>query len=179
MDKKKKEIAIVIAAVVGVVSVIGFGFDSKHATIDSCDSVVTKWVEADFSETTTSICWDMEDGSAYTCTETDYWSIDASIRSEVISANGKLIRGDSAGLSKFGNHVPDMPPYDSSIARMSNFDRFSEHTHAVFTVYITDREGVEDEFTSEFEHYRSCTDLLGKETEIKTWYGITFNSNFG
>jgi len=136
------------------------GFDSKIYKLESCESVVSKYVTAHFSETTSGVDYE---GEFYS--ETDYWDEPAS---EVLTVS----RHNS--LPEY----PPMPVHDKSMSNDHHFDRFSFHTNAKLNVLA--RSGRDTTyFTEGINKAQSCLDKLKGFIVVKEWWGISFSSDFG
>jgi len=154
----KKKI-LIASSVVGFAAFVGLGFNTTSYQIDTCTSKVSKYVTAEYSELETGI--DMN-GDFYS--ETNYWSEPASeVFIEVVTNSTPV--------------YPPMPAHDTSMRRESDFDNFKFHTDASLTVSGFDEEG-RTVFTENISKATSCLNKLDAVVEVKTWYTITYGSNF-
>lgn len=161
--KKKKsrlEVGLYIGLGVGVLSFIGLGFDSRTYIVEACTSTVSKYVTAEYSETSSGI--DMN-GEFYS--ETDYWSEPASEVNTIVRVNTMP-------------SYPDMPPHDTSLSRDSDFDSFKYHTDTKLNVYV-EFMGEHTYFNEPINKARTCIESLGSAVGVKEWWGISYSSDFG
>ena len=70
-----------------------------------------------------------------------------------------------------------MPPHDKSMSKDSHFDNFSYHTDTKLKVYAINEEG-KNTWNEPISKVNKCLENIGLHAEVKTWYGITYSSNF-
>lgn len=151
----KKPLAILVIAMAVTFS----GFSQEMYKVNECHSIVTKYVTAEYSETTTSL--DM-DGNV--STDTDYWSEPAS---EVYS------------ITKV-NELPEYPPmptHDISMKREFDFDNFKFHTDASVKVLASQMKN-KTQFSVGINQAGKCIAKVDSVVIVDTWYSITYSSNF-
>tara|TARA_R100000951_G_scaffold115487_2_gene123724 strand:- start:1 stop:528 length:528 start_codon:yes stop_codon:yes gene_type:complete len=158
------------------VTVVYFGFGGEIAKVSSCESTVTKYVTAEYSEVSTSI--DIEGNLT---TDTEYWSKQASNKNTVATLNGEVsfVSGRFEVYESNGYSYPRMPDHDISMKLDSNFDRFAFHDQRNLSVgIVTVLDGEHSSFDDPITKTKSCIDKLNSHVYIKTWYGITYSSEF-
>jgi hypothetical protein len=154
-----KEALLIASGVVLTSSLIWLGFGTAKYEIDICESIVSKYVTADFSELETGI--DTE-GNFYS--EWVYWTEDAS---EVYT---------EAVVNELPVYPP-MPPHNKDMKRWSDFDRFNFNTSTKLKVGGFNYES-RTEFTESISSVQSCLEKLGTYVDVNTWYTITYGSEF-
>ena len=144
---------------------IYFGFDYKLDRILSCHASVTKYVTAEYSETTLGFEGQLE---------TDYWSDPASEVYRVSFSNGGApTTSHDMELTGTGNlYYPPMPAPYKDYSRVG-FDGFQQHTKTSLEVYIQG-----SSFSEPLSKYPECVDKIDRFARIDTWYGFSYASNF-
>ena len=181
-----KKIGLGIAAALGVFSTIWAGFDQTYGYVNGCEVRATNYVKAEYSETETYPCVDMN-GNPDICSDTEYWSEDASDFYEVFTLDDEIISAYPQDLifKTIGGYynVPTQPHIES-MSDDYNFDRFYFHNdikHIVYTMKTVVEDGVEkqvpDYNTKNPSFYKTCNKLRkqGNAMTIKTWYGFSYN----
>jgi len=147
-------LGLVVAAII-----VASGFSHKMYKINQCNSTVTKYVTAEFSETTYGM-----DFEGNPTSDTSYWSEPAS---EV----------NSISVYDSMPEYPPMPIHDTSANRDSDFDNFKFHTDAKTDVYAS-IPGETTHFSVDINKAASCLNKLDDVAIVKTWYTITYGSDF-
>ena len=147
----------ICAAVLAIFIWLGFG--SADYKIDTCYSTVSRYVTAEYSETTIGI--DME-GDTYM--ETDYWSEPAS---EVYAEDA------------LNEHVvyPPMPKHYKSMASDYDFDSFQFHTDTNLLIRASNTEE-STRFNESISQVAGCLNNLNTTVVVKTWWTITYGTDF-
>lgn len=172
----RKEVLIITVSVASISAFIYFGFGGEIAVISKCESTVSKYVTAEYSETTVGI--DME-GNAYT--DTDYWSEPASAVNTVTTVNGEniIVNGNFNYTESSGYFSPDMPRHDVSMKSDYDFDNFQFHNDKNLKVSIKSIDtGEYGYFQDPISKTAICIDKLDSHVYIETWYTITYSSDF-
>jgi len=156
---------------------VWFGFDHTYGKVLNCKVKSEAWVTAEYSEYSTSI---NADGTV--SGETDYWSEPASEHYTAITNNGELtgLYGNFEPiLTGSAYYKPPMPPWDGSMANDYDFDNFEQrrNNELIVTTHLT-VEDVSSTFTSSARKNPKCIDKLDAYIQVKTWYGITYESDF-
>lgn len=165
----KKNICILIGSIVlFIVTFCGYG--TEISKITDCVTTVKKYVTAEYSDIECGI--DFE-GNSY-C-DTDYWSESASDVFEIVTVNGNM--GYKAGYFKplfsSGYYSPPMPSPDKSMSTGSDFNNFLDHSDSKLEVQTNKTRFTEPAYKTE-----SCLNKLGGRIFVKTWYGISYGSDF-
>jgi len=155
MTEKQRNIAIVIVLLVFA----GLGFGDEIFKVETCTARVSKYVTAEFSETTTST-----DSEGNPTIDTDYWS-------EAVSPVNTISKLNAMP------EYPEMPDYDRSAKNDYDFDRFEFHTDATLTTYATNGEE-STVFTDGIHKTAACLNTIGAVVVVKTWWFITYGSDF-
>tara|TARA_Y100000588_G_scaffold222812_1_gene236731 strand:+ start:13341 stop:13916 length:576 start_codon:yes stop_codon:yes gene_type:complete len=183
---QNKKIGIGIALTLGIVSTIWAGFDQTYGYVTRCEVRASNYVEAEYSKTDTYPCTDIN-GNSGLCTDTDYWDEPASDVFEAVTVDGQLVQAypeDVVFKTQGGYYNVPTPPYDQSMSRDYDFDRFSFHNdieHIVYTMKTVVEDGIEkqvpDYNTKSADFYHTCNKLReqGNAMTIKTWYGLSYN----
>ncbi len=138
---KNKKIGIGIALTLGIVSTIWAGFDQTYGYVTRCEVRASNYVEAEYSKTDTYPCTDIN-GNSGLCTDTDYWDEPASDVFEAVNVDGQLVQAypeDVVFKTQGGYYNVPTPPYDQSMSRDYDFDRFSFHNDIEHIVYEVDK----------------------------------------
>lgn len=152
-----KLLAIFLSVLLGVL--VWFGFDVEEYQVDVCRSTVSKYVTAEFSEIVSGI--DFE-GNFYT--EIDSWSDQASDVFTETVVNEIIV-------------YPPMPDHDKTLSREVNFDNFRFHTDKKFTVEAFNVES-RTSFDDDISKAGACIKNLDTYVDVKTWWTITYASDF-
>ncbi len=116
---------------------------------------------------------------SYSCSDTDYWSEAASEVFVVVTTNGELSTRGLQTTIQYGAHYPPMPPHNTRMRRDMDFDNFSFKTKAELKVHVTDEiTGESSTFSDPISSNPRCVEKLNQFISVKTWYGITFGSDF-
>ena len=157
-NKKLVRLLQAIAAlVIGLFIWSGFGIETYK--INACVSTVSKYVTAEFTSIESGI--DVE-GNAYT--ETDSWSESASDVYTETSYNEMPV-------------YPPMPEHDTSFKHETWFDNFRFHTDTNLNVQISNSVNSSN-FNENINRAESCIDKLDSYVNVKTWWTITYSSDF-
>lgn len=169
----------IVAIVVLINLLIWLGYGHAVNTVTVCNASVTKYVTAEFSETSYYSCTD-SNGYISMCSDTDYWSEPVSRRYQATTINGKQTGQNYQGdvnTIQYGVVYPPMPSYDTSAKGQLYFDNFRNHTDTLLVI------GLQDIKTKEVDSVRDpisknvkCVDAVGKHVFAKTWYGITYSA---
>ena len=161
---------LIIAAITG--SIIN-GFKIETAIVKDCTVFATKHVTAHFSG---EICG-TEDGESY-C-ESSTWSEPASDTWRVTTVNNQLksTNTDQIKRSDHGYFVPNTPDYNESWSTEKRFKRFEKHSSERLRIKLQHKNRTE-KITKNSSFNNLCNDFItmGKSIEIKTWYGITYDT---
>lgn len=155
---------------------VWFGFGTEYAKVNTCQAIVTKKVTAEFSEVTSSL---NADGTI--STDIDSWSEDASPTYKVVTDNGDVSYiSHNFDLTRSGDvYWPPMPKHDPSFSRDLDFDNFKYRTDSTLKVYTTFTiSGEPSVFTEPVSRYGKCLNKLQNYIQVKTWYGISYSSDF-
>lgn len=159
MTKDEKKGVLIVGSILSIGVFVFVGFDVKQYKIDSCESTISKYVTAEYSETSLEIDYE---GKTYM--DTDYWSEQAS------AVNGV----------SFINEVPvypEMPAHDLSMSKGRNFDRFKYHTDTNLTISASNLlDNVT--FKEPIGQAAQCIKSLNEFADIKTWWTIAYSSDF-
>lgn len=169
----------ICAAVVVILSVVLFGFEKRLATLDQCKAVVSRYITAEYSETTISVCTNM-DGHVSTCMDTDYWSEPASEVFTVTTVDGYLfsILGEFTPLQSTNAWLPPMPHEWKDMRNSSTFDRFKYHTDSKLHLFVKEHvSGETSRIGQNLNKTPRCLERLNQTIVVSTWYNITFSSN--
>lgn len=169
MNKK-----IIAAISVSTVFLGWFGFGESNASVTKCESTVTKYVTAEFSELVTGV--DMN-GDIYT--EIDSWSDQASLKFKAVSIDGNLhsTNYDFNVTELDGYFAPPMPEHDKSIKAESHFDNFRFRSDSNLRIYTYNEDGY-DSFSEPIGFTSECTDKLRTDIIVKEWYSISYGSEW-
>ena len=181
MKFEKKPVLMGIGATVAF-GAIWFGFDHTSGVITDCAATVSTYVTAEYSETVTETSTDA-DGNLVTTTSTNYWSNLASevyTTTTVTNANGQSlhVNHDFDNTLKYSAYYPPMPEYDRSLSNDFHFYNFKFHTDASITVYSELIDGTSTKFSDTITKNTLCINNIDSYAIIKTWYGITYSSDF-
>ena len=175
---KKHPLILWVFGILLLIVTIWYGYDKTVGVIINCKAITQKYVTAEYSEDTVEICYDA-DYIPYTCTDTEYWSEPASDTWVAIAINGELTMASADTHIDNGAHYTDTPPHNINLRRTRNFDRFKKHTDTKLTITT------KDEFTKEITTFSepitktaNCNMKVNKPVIVKTWYGITYGSEF-
>lgn len=176
-EKEKLGIAVIVAG--AVIATVASGFSNAISSVDQCRATVKKYVTAEYSEMTVSMCTDFE-GNMSTCMETDYWSEPASDVFVALTVNGELQGRQYFETDlRYGAHYPIMPAHDTRMRSHPDFDNFEYHTNASLKVLVTDKLTNESSVFSEpMSDNSKCINKLGGVITVDNWYGITYSSDF-
>lgn len=149
--------SLIVSAIAFVVSstAIYAGYSKNMSVLKECHASVKRYVTAEYSEVSTSI--DMEGNVS---TSTDFWSEPAS---EVYSTL-KI------------NELPEYPPMPSKWLEMRRdygFDNFQEHTDTNLKIVTGNTS-----FSEPIGDTKKCLDKLNQVIIVKTWYGISYGSEW-
>lgn len=168
----------VLAALAVLIAVfIWFGFDHTYGKVMQCKVSSSAWVTAEYSETSASV-----DANGNVSVDTDYWSEPASPVFEAVTVNGELVGvyGNFKPIETGSQYFkPPMPHWDGSMASDFNFDSFAKHREnkLIVSTHLT-IEDVPSTFTSSASKNPACINKLDAYIQVKTWYGITYESDF-
>lgn len=165
---------IKLASAVSVVFLIWFGFGESKADITKCESTVTKYVTAEFSEFVTGI--DM-DGDVYT--ELDSWSDAASLIFITVSVDGYLeSNSHNFNVNELSGYFsPPMPEHNIKAKREPHFDNFRYHNQGNLKIYTYSNDGY-DSFNDPIGLTSKCISKLQTEIIVKQWYSISYGSEW-
>lgn len=168
-------IYIIVAVSIMVTLIIWFGFNSQMANIVSCETTVSKYVLAEFSETSTGVCYDSE-GDTYTCVNVDHWDEPASEVYTVKTINGKITY-QSHGFDIVSSFYPPMPLHDRTFNNEPFFHGFNKKTKGKLVTTVN-MSGELETFDDPISKASQCLLKLESFVVIKTWYGIAYSSEF-
>lgn len=173
----KPKHALLLAGALLAAGATWFGFDHTYGKVLECKITSEAWVTAEYSEYSTYVNADGTVGS-----QTDYWSEPASERYTAITRNGELtgVYGHFEPIRTGNNYYkPPMPAWDGSMSNDPDFDNFEQRRESKLTVttHLT-VEDVSSTFTSSARKNTMCLDKLDNYIQVKTWYGITYDSEF-
>jgi len=165
----KRNIAIGVS--VAILAALGFG--ERESYITSCESTVTKYVQANFSEVVTGVG---ADGKIYT--EVDTWEEDVSPRFKVVTVDGNLTSTshDFEPIERLGYYSPPMPWNSKLLKGHVDFDNFSKHTISELRVHNYSEAGGYDSFTQSISKTGKCIDKIQDVITVKTWYTISYST---
>jgi len=165
---KKHFLPILGMAVAAALVALGFGY--RIAEITACSVVVEKFVTAEYSE----ISVDFE-GNLYT----DYWSEQASAVYVTETLNGDLVGKSHDFKVELRNNTfwPEMPLPDLSMSKEPYFDRFSRQSKSALHISASDGE-LKMSFVEPARKNTACISRLGQYSDVKTWYGHAYGSDF-
>lgn len=158
-NNKKLVLALQISTVVSLAIFIWAGFGIETYKINSCTSTVSKYVTAEFTSIESGI--DL-DGNPYT--ETESWSEKASDIYTETSYNEMPV-------------YPPMPEHDTSFEHDTWFDNFKFHTDTNLNVQISNSANSSN-FNENINRTESCLEKLDSYVNVKTWWTITYSSDF-
>ena len=147
----------ICAAVLAIFIWLGFG--SAEYRIDSCYSTVSKYVTAEYSETTFGT-----DSEGMPTTDTSFWSEPAS---EVYSENA---------LNEIVSYPP-MPPHYKSMSSDYDFDNFEFHTDTNLSIRASNVEET-TRFNEGVSKAAGCINNINTTVVVKTWWTITYGTDF-
>jgi len=176
MIRELEENKVVIIVVLLSIAIFFYGFDSKDSLVKRCDSTYSKYVVANYSETTMAI--DM-DGNVYS--DYDSWTEPASDVFRVITVNGVLNgQSDVFEVIKNGDYYlpKNMPPHDQAMKRERDFDNFSFLSKSNLEIYIYSENGGHDKFNEPISDTSLCISKIDQYVVVKTWYSISYSSDF-
>lgn len=150
-----KKPALIVSAV-AVIAGSAAGLGSTVMMIDECSSTVTRYVTAEYSEVSVNF-----DGEV----EVDSWSEKASKVNSITTVNE---------LPEY----PKMPPHDKRMSNGADFDKFKFHTDTNLSVVASSYANGVVYFEDPIHKAGSCVSKLGEPVDVKTWYGMTYGSDF-
>jgi hypothetical protein len=160
---------ILVPSALALVVALGFTTPNELYVVSGCEAVVTKYWEANYSES--YVTTDFEGRKSV---ETDYWSERVS-QNKAVTFNGPR---EGQSINSYGFVEPNYPSTPSKIHwNTLDFDNFSKHRTSYLTVYAASRED-ETSFSINASVYRSCLAKIDREVEVKTWFFITYSSDF-
>jgi|TARA_R110000851_G_scaffold219766_2_gene372484 hypothetical protein len=181
----KKGIMMSVAAIsMSVIYIlVWFGYDVRYDTIRQCEVESVAYVTAEFSETYPSTYINL-DGDVVATIETDYWSEAASDVYVFITINGVLTKSNGV-LNKWSSEgwaMPKMPShwgYDKNLRNRFDFDGYKYHMQTKLTVNAINADSYEDHsFTESTNKNLLCISKVDEAVEVKTWWGISYGSDF-
>jgi hypothetical protein len=184
-DKTKKTMVLLsMAFIITVIfNLVWFGYNVRHDIIRQCEVESVAYVTAEFSETYPET-YIGADGYIETTIETDYWTEAASDVYVFITINGALSESHGV-LNKWSNEgwaIPAMPShwaYDKNLRNRYDFDRYKFHLDTKLTVNAVSSEDYEDySFTESTNKNLLCISKVDETVEVKTWWGISYGSDF-
>ena len=171
--------ALLIASLVSTPFIIWGGYGTQEEEIINCTVQASYYITAEYSESYPSVGFDAN-GNMATTIETDYWSEIASDVNSVITINGEIIevRGKSAGYTKERWGVPVMGSPNQQM-KNGDFDRFKNHYDVKLTIETWNDEDQErTNFTEPTAKNVACIENVDSIIDVKTWYGISYGSDF-
>lgn len=147
------------------VALVREGFGSTSGVIDNCEAIVKRWVTAEY--------WNPWDE--------DFWSEPASEVNNATTLNGEYHSGtnDVTNVDKFGVHWPPLPRRWLEMKKESHFNGFKKHTTTELIVFNYNKaEEKTNHFSEPISKNAVCISKLSQTVRIKTWYGITYGSDF-
>jgi hypothetical protein len=160
---------IIVPSALALVVALGFTTPSELYVVRGCEAVVTKYWEANYSESYITI--DFEGRSRVV---TDYWS-------EMVSENKAVTFNGPREGQRTNSYGFVEPNYPSTPIKAhwdnSAFDNFSKHRTSSLTVYAVSQED-DTSFSIHSSEYLSCLAKIDGEVEVKTWFFITYSSDF-
>ena len=163
-----------ICAVAGILIIGITGFGSSKSIVQNCTATVKRYVTAENSEPTVEPSSDGE-GRMTVCTDTDYWSEPASVVLSVTTVDGEILNTSEVAEVKYGVGFPPMPPHDTSMSMVLDFDRFQYHTDTSLYIGIKDAVGRLDKVSKSISYNQKCIDNLKQIVPVSTWYGINYS----
>lgn len=165
----KKKVCILSGIVIFGVSIF-CGYGTEINKVSDCVTTVKKYVTAEYSDIDCGI--DFE-GNSY-C-DTDHWSEPASDTFEIVTVNGIISYKKGVFEEGFNNgyYFPPMPLHDKSMKSQSDFDSFADHIDSKLEVQTE-----KNRFTEPVHKTESCLKKIGGRIFVKTWYGISYGSDF-
>ncbi len=179
-----KDFLKVFGIIAVVVILIWYGFGSRKEHITQCKVIAKYYVTADFSQTETyPVVSTDANGNTTTKleTSTEYWSEPASAiyRVETVDGDVSLVDGELEGMSGARWGIPKMPRHDIGMRNMYNFDASQYHRERTLYVFTYSNELKDhDQFREPVSKNGTCIDNIQNEVKIKTWFGVSYGSNF-
>lgn len=159
LDRKHFKAAMISAVIAIAAGAVWLGYGDDVYEVRTCTSKVSKFVLANFSETSLEVDYE---GKTYM--DTDYWELAASPVVSTVRINEPP-------------DYPAMPQHDVSMSRMRHFDNFSFRTKSDLTIMAT-LFGEVTIFSEGISKAPACLRKVGQLITVKDWYGITYGSSF-
>ena len=168
-----KKIALVVVCTLVAIVFVYYGFSSTITKVNQCTAIVKKYVTAEYSESASTKS-KYEEGLP-----TSYWSEPASEIFIAVTTNGEFSGAEWPTTIQYGAHYPPMPPHNTRMRKSYDFDNFSFKTVADLKVHVTDEmTGESSEFSDPISKNPRCVEKLNQFISVKTWYAITYGSEF-
>lgn len=155
----------------------GFGgFSERQETITQCKSVAKKFWLAEYSEVETSI-----DADGSISTSVDNWTEPASEVYQVISIDGELMETshDIPVVQLDGYFIPSNNPKQWPVPNSSDLDRVTPRKTGELLVSTYNPVSADyDQFSDPITKTSKCINMLRQSVTIKTWYSISYSSDF-
>ena len=175
--KNKKQLLIAAASITLATVIISQGFGYSRVKVNHCVTTTTAQIIANYSAIETYR--DAETGDLKT--ETVYWTERASPLVSVTMEDGQIVGLlNTKDLEyQWGVALPALPRADQYHRRDVDFDYFSTRRDNSLSVEYTDVDTkVKGHFTQPIKSTPKCLDKINLNISAKTWYGITYGSNF-
>lgn len=160
-----------------VLTTLGFGgFGERQETITQCKSVAKKFWLAEYSEIEVSV-----DGEGNVSTDTDSWTEPASEVFKVVSIDGELMETshDIDVTQLNGYFIPSNNPVQWPVPNSSDLDRVTPRSTGDLSVSTYDPVSADyGQFSDPITKTRKCINMLRQSVTIKTWYSISYSSDF-
>jgi len=157
-------------------SVIALGYSEKVTTVYGCVSTYSRYVLAQYYKTNLGL---NPDGTTRTYIES--WTEPASDVYLVKTVNGELeSTSHDFDVIMIGSYYApkEMPIHDTGMRHEYGFSRFIKKNVGNLTISTQSEEDGIDNFSEEIGKTSSCIDRIDRPTIIKTWYSISYGSNF-
>ena len=166
IKKSKIKGLIILGAISAIIFSVWYGFNTEQHKIVQCKAVTSKWVSAEYSDTTVGL--DMEGNLT---TDTDYWSEPASDVFTIYTVDGVIQPTDLQYSVQYGDIA--VPIYPSRLEIMSknvDFDNFQNHESNQYYVFFEDG----DYATHGLSVHPTCMERMKFEklVTVNVWYGI-------
>ena len=179
--KTKSKLIIAVAILIATGAMVLLGFSESRGVVQSCTATYETYVRAHFSERYISVCYSTStEGKTYSyaCTETRYWSTDASPHWITRTRNGvQTTNATEAYISNHGYYINDTPPRDQSMSRQPYFDYFRTGRKVNLEIAVEMPDGYQA-FKKSPSFYRACESLRKNKqaSVIKLWYGHAYDT---
>ena len=179
LNDKQKKIAIGVGCAV-VPLLIWLGFSERNEDITQCKVTAKNYITANYSREVPDTCYD-EDGNPYQCWTTKHWSLAASEVNVTITIDGNITNQNSEvvdmGIGAYWR--PVQPQHNLAMANNYDFDRFSFTKTESLSISTYDKtDGERSVFSEPAYKNPLCINMLQKEISVKTWYSISYGSDF-